>query len=93
MRATRMDRVLQTYYSVYPTRRNDHCIPHGQLDLDDLVHKVTQPCMVLDFRARPTLVGGEISGCGFDEVEHLGNQAGQEMHVAHGSESVLLNLG
>lgn len=74
MRGTRMIRALQTYYSVYPTRRNDHCIPRGQLDLDDLIHKVTQPGMILNFRARPTLVGGEVSGRGFDEVEHLERQ-------------------
>lgn len=55
-----------------PSSRNNHGVTLAQIDLDDLVDHVAEPCMTLYFASRPAFVGSKIGRSWAYEEEGLG---------------------
>jgi hypothetical protein len=64
-------RIDRSVHSVNPARRDDHGVTGNQLDLDNLVHHVPKPDVVLQLCTGPSLVSRQVRRCGPDKVEDL----------------------
>jgi len=61
-----------THNRMNPSSRNDHCVAFPQINLNDFVDHVTQPCMSLYLAPGPTFIGSKVCGGRTYKEERLG---------------------